>query len=316
MSKIHVPDFWSENQNQVWLKQEEIRKQLNLPRETLAEVRYGYRKKREYWNAGGPLMATKNFSFSTKYGEIPARLYASPTSYSNRDQEKVIVYAHGGGWIVGDLDTHDRLCRELAESCSCAVLAIDYTLSPEAKYPQALEEFIAAIAWAQERFKEVWLGGDSAGATLSLGASAWIRDSQGKITDLALGQVEGLLLFYGGYGLKDSQSRATLGGYWDGMDDEDSASYEGAYLMEGQVAPYHYLLENDLSGLPKSYILATEFDPLRDDSRALYHAMGGAESASKYVEVPGVIHTFLQYVRMLPEAERIFTDVGEFVNSA
>ncbi|MBM7824632.1 acetyl esterase [Arcanobacterium pluranimalium] len=310
--KIHVPDFWSVSQQIVWEKQEEIRTSLNLPRETLAEIRYGYAKKREYWNFGGPDVVCREFCVGTPYGSVNVRLYEPEVIVAQR----VIVYAHGGGWIVGDLNTHDRLCRELAVASETAVLAVDYTLSPEAKYPQALIEFLACVGWAQAHFDQVWCAGDSAGATLSLGAALWMRDADGRIGELALRPLQGLLLFYGGYGLRDSQSRRTLGGYWDGMDDADCAAYEAAYRVPGEPAPYHDLLDVDLSfGIPPTFILGAEFDPLRDDSRALYARLQVGKSRVEYHEVPGVLHAFLQYGRLLPEAAHSIAQAANFLRA-
>ncbi|MFC5370811.1 alpha/beta hydrolase fold domain-containing protein [Arcanobacterium bovis] len=311
--KIHVPEFWSANQQAVWEKQEEIRTSLNLARATLAEIRYGYAKKREYWNYGGPEVAIcREFCVATPYGSVNVRLYEPEAIISQR----VVVYAHGGGWIVGDLNTHDRLCRELAVATRAAVLAVDYTLSPEAKYPQALVEFLACVGWAQEHFSQVWCAGDSAGATLSLGAALWIRDSQGEIGQLRLRSLHGLLLFYGGYGLRDSRSRQTLGGYWDGMDDADCAAYEAAYRVPGEAAPYHDVLDLDLSfGIPPSFILGAEFDPLRDDSRVLFDRLQENQPRVEYYEAPGVLHAFLQYIRLLPEAAHSIAQAARFVQS-
>lgn len=106
---------------------------------TLAEQRQHYTLERRFWNAGAPEMETKDYAVPTKYGQVEARLFCP-----NSDSPATLFYLHGGGFILGNLDTHDRIMRLLAIYTQCTVIGIDYTLSPEARFPQAIEEIVAA----------------------------------------------------------------------------------------------------------------------------------------------------------------------------
>lgn len=232
----------------------------------IAEQRQYYTLERRFWNVGAPEMATRAYRVPTKYGQVKTRLF-----YPQPDSPATLFYLHGGGFILGNLDTHDRIMRLLASYSQCTVIGIDYTLSPEARFPQAIEEIVAACCYFHQQAEDyqinmsrIGFAGDSAGAMLALASALWLRDKQ-----IDCGKVAGVLLWYGLYGLRDSVTRRLLGGVWDGLTQQDLQMYEEAYLSNDadRESPYYCLFNNDLTReVPPCFIAGAEFDPLLDDS--------------------------------------------------
>lgn len=280
--------------------------------ETLAIQRAHYTRERQFWNEGAPQMATVECVVPTPYGTVQTRIY-SPQPES----PATLFYLHGGGFILGNLDTHDRIMRLLAKYTGCTVVGIDYTLSPEARFPQAIEETVAVCRFFQRpdivyhlNMNRIGFAGDSAGAMLALASALWLRDRQ-----LFCGTVKGALLWYGLYGLQDSVSRRLMGGSWDGLTQEDLQSYENAYLRDAQdrQSPWYCLFNNDLThDVPPCFIASAECDPLIDDSRLLHEILQTHQQRSRYIMYPGTLHAFLHYSRMMKTADRAIRDGAAF----
>ena len=315
--KLDVPALWSEQMGAAVAKQRELAADAYSPDQSFAQMREAYNRERAFWNEGGPAPAsTRNGTLPTRHGRVPVRMHRP----SDAPRLPVIVYIHGGGWVLGNLDTHDRITRTLAAETGAAVLAVDYTLSPEARFPQALEECVDAIRALRESCDEwgidpagVSIAGDSGGANLALGAFLHLRDEERAADGIAC-----LLLFYGSYGMRDSTSMRLLGGPWDGLTEEDYAWYRGLYFENeaDQSSPYFDLLAGDFSlGVPACYVAAAEFDPLRDDSRTLTTMLKLAGVDVRYEEFPGVIHGFLHHSRLLDSAREALAHAAEFHRS-
>ena len=280
--------------------------------ETLEIQRSYYTLERQYWNEGAPEMATVECIVPTPFGTVPVRIY-SPRP----ETPATLFYLHGGGFILGNLDTHDRIMRLLAKYSGCTVVGINYTLSPEARFPQAIEETVAVCQFFQRRgevhqvnMRQIGFAGDSAGAMLALASALWLRDHQ-----LDCGKVAGTLLWYGLYGLQDSVSRRLLGGNWDGLTREDLQQYEEAYLHNEQdrESPWYCLFNSDLTrDVPPCFIASAEFDPLIDDSRLLHQTLQAHQQTSRYVMYPGTLHAFLHYSRMMKTADQALRDGAAF----
>lgn len=113
---------------------------------TIAEQRQYYTLERRFWNVGAPEMATRAYRVPTKYGQVKTRIF-----YPQPDSPATLFYLHGGGFILGNLDTHDRIMRLLASYSQCTVIGIDYTLSPEARFPQAIEVWLPVVISTSRR---------------------------------------------------------------------------------------------------------------------------------------------------------------------
>ncbi|MBC8258891.1 MAG: alpha/beta hydrolase fold domain-containing protein [SAR324 cluster bacterium] len=268
----------------------------------LAEVRKKYAQERLFWNSGGPeIYSTVETKVKGPVGPIPVRMY-------NPDPIQclpVLVYLHGGGFVVGNNDSHDRMMRELAERAGCAVLGVEYSLSPEQKFPVALEETLSVLEWLKNGEydkkspafnidrERIILGGDSAGASLSMGAALSYKEN-----------LSGLLLIYGWYGLKISSSSSLPGGAEDGLSEEDMTFYMNSYLhSEDDLNDVRLnVLSADLQGFPPCCLIAAELDPLLDDSTTLATLLEKADVSCELHLYESVIHGFLHYSRMLDAA--------------
>lgn len=267
---------------------------------------------RQFWNADAPQMSTRECVISTACGPVATRIY-SPQPHS----QATLYYLHGGGFILGNLDTHDRIMRLLASYTRCTVIGIDYSLSPEARFPQAIEEIVATCQYFHHHaadyalnVENIGFAGDSAGAMLALASALWLRDKQ-----IACGKVAGVLLWYGLYGLRDSISRRLMGGEWDGLTRDDLQMYEDAYLrsVDDRESPYYCLFNNDLTrDVPPCFIASAEFDPLIDDSRLLFQTLQAHRQPCQYKMYLGTLHAFLHYSRMMKTADDALRDGARF----
>ncbi len=314
-------DIWSRLTPQSQQAVEKSREQYaNMPQtpgtatDALNVMRAGYNHERSYWNAVPvALHAVRDLALETRHGNVPLRLYR-PTDTATLP---VIVYSHGGGYILGNLDTHDRICRLLAQKSGWAVLAVDYTLAPEKQFPVQCEQIFAALTHVTENAaalgldaQRIAVAGDSAGAHLSLGAALQARASGNQPAICAQ------LLYYGGFGLKDSASKRLYG--WadlDGLGDEDAKVYNSHYMArpEDRDDLRANLLASDMAGLPPTFIGAVAYDPLRDDSLALaeFCKERGVRHTLKLYE--GVLHSFLHYSRLEPIAMQAIEDGAAFL---
>ncbi|MDK8434603.1 MULTISPECIES: alpha/beta hydrolase fold domain-containing protein [unclassified Brevibacterium] len=288
-----------------------------------AAMRAEYRAERSYWNEGGPTMVlTVDEVVDTAAGHVPIRIHRP----SEAEMLPGIVFLHGGGFTVGDLDTHDRIMRVIAAASGAAVIGVDYSLSPEVKFPHALHQTAGVIdlfARIGERFgidgTRLAVGGDSAGAMLTLGAALLLRDDPASVdaSPLTFEALRALLLFYGGHGLIDSGSRRLYGGAWDGMGADDLGSIVDDYFLNpgDETTPYVDHLRAELAGLPPVFLAAAGLDPLHDDSQALHVLLQRAGVPVEYVDYPGVLHSFLHFGRILDEAGDVLGRSAAFAAS-
>ncbi|MEO3824643.1 alpha/beta hydrolase [Actinomadura sp. B10D3] len=197
-------------------------------------------------------------------GGVPARLY---TPKALKDGSPLLVFYHGGGWVVGNLGTHDTLCRYLAVHAEVRVLSVDYRLAPEHPYPAATEDALAAYAYAAEHAEElgadpraIAVGGDSAGGNLA----AVVGMLADRTPDFAL------LIYPVTDMTVRRRSRELFGeGYY--LTDADMVWFSDHYCpdLERRADPAASpLLAGDLSGFPPSYLVTAGFDPLRDEGEA------------------------------------------------
>jgi acetyl esterase len=207
-----------------------------------------------------------------------------------------LVYFHGGGWTIGDLETHDVPCRELANLARCAVLSVDYRLAPEHKFPAAVEDAVAATRWTHAHAASlaidptrIAVGGDSAGGNLAAVAALVLRDAGGP--PLAM-----QALFYPAIDLAaDMPSHFELAeGYL--LTRDAILWFTGNYVRgpedvrDWRASP---LRAADLAGLPPAYIVTAGFDPLRDEGQAYADALHAAGVHVTYECFEGMIHGFI-----------------------
>jgi len=263
---------------------------------------------------GGPEMAeSRDIWLPVRGRRIACRLHRPIAA---EGPMPVLIYLHGGGWVWNSIDTHDRTMRQYAAASGCAVLGPDYALSPEAVFPQALEE-CAGIArlvatrgaeWGLDAARMV-LGGDSAGANLALGAALLLRE---QAPDLAL---RGLLLGYGVYDSRfDTPSYEEFAtGY--GLTRERMRFYWDAYAPQqaDRFNPFAAPLRADLRGLPPVHMTLTELDVLASENFAMAERLRTAGVAVEEALFPGTVHGFLRAGGHVGAADRAFAQAGEWL---
>ncbi len=311
MRKIDVWPLLSKEMQAVVRKSESLA-EANPPAvangHPLPRMRKAYNEANAYWNADPVTIArVEDFSLDCGQARLPLRLY-HPAPGSPRPW---LVYLHGGGYVLGNLDTHDCIMRHLCKASGWAVLGVDYSLAPEVRFPRQIEEVVGLV----ERLDEVSrgrdrdprflaYGGDSAGAHLCLGACLEQKDR-------GLAQPDLLLLFYGAFGLDDSYSQRLYGSALDGLSDVEREFYKNAYCRRSlREDPRFDILRADLAGLPPSYLLTLTLDPLDDDSRALASALALAGVPAHLRREEGVLHGYLKNLRDLKAARDVLDEAG------
>ncbi len=282
---------------------------------TLDENRIAYNTERAFWNEIKPRMhEVLNTSVAGPVREIPIRIY-KPTDLT---QTPTLLYLHGGGWVVGNLDTHDRVMRLLAEFSGACVVGVDYGLSPEYRFPVAINEAQAVLDWLKRQGPDhgldssrLAIGGDSAGANMAVSVTQLCHQKDP-------GLIQCLLLYYGAYGLTDSASWQQYGNAGFDFTREEKEFYVTSYLGEAHNRndPRFNVLDGDISLLPGAFIAAAECDPLQDDSTALYEAMQKAGRSATLKIYPGVLHSFIHYSRMLDQATEALRDGADALKAA
>ena len=232
-------------------------------------------------------------------GPMGARLYVPKTAC---DPRPLVVYYHGGGWVVGDLDTHDGVCRFLAHETGAGVLAVDYRLAPEYKFPAAVEDALAAFHWAVAAARRlgfvptrVAVAGDSAGGNLAAVVSLLATREGGRrpaaqmliypVTDLA-NRHASYRLFPEGFFLTAAEMEWYIAHYLPNR----------AAARDPRASP---LLAPDLSGLPSALVLTAGFDPLRDEGEAYAARLEAAGVRVWCRRYPGLVHGFCNTTSVL-----------------
>lgn len=312
--KLDVPALWSKQMGEVVAKQNELAADAYVTGQSLEEMRAAYRTERAFWNEGGPQVAhVSDHMIPTRYGQARIRLYRATEEEA---PQPVIFYTHGGGWVIGDVDTHDRITRTLCHLTGATVVSIDYTLAPEARYPHQIHECVDIVTHLRAHATE-WginpddlsFAGDSAGANMAFATLLMLRDEQ------LFTSARAMMLFYGAYGLRDSMSMRLLGGTWDGLTEVDYAYYLGEYFAntEDFSQPYANILGADLShGVPPTFLVAAGLDPLRDDTRTMNELLNLVGVEHTFHEFDGVIHGFLHHSKMLDDTMTALRKAAEF----
>jgi acetyl esterase len=228
----------------------------------------------------------------------PARLYAP-----SGDRLPVMLYLHGGGFTIGDLETHDSLCRQLSARSGAAVLALDYRLAPEHRFPAAVDDAWAGLSWLHQHAGALGLdgsrlavGGDSAGGTLAAGAAFFARD-RGLPLALQLLITPGTDSHMG----HDSHRRFAEGYL---LDAKSIAWFFDHYIDAAQRSDWRFapLHADDHAGLAPAAGLRAEADPLVDEGLAYADVLRAAGVPVQLDLVRGVTHDFIKMGRSLPEA--------------
>jgi len=233
-------------------------------------------------------------------GDIPVRIYRP----SDAPTLPVVTFFHGGGWVFGNLDSHDHLCRVLASKAECVVVAVDYRLAPEAPYPAAVDDAWAAVEWVVANADELGVDadrlavvGDSAGGNLAAVVS--VRSAASDHIEL----VKQVLVYPVTDATCDRPSMTeNAEGYF--------LTRTGMEWLHGQYAddsvdprdPVYSPIFADLSGVAPAVVITAEYDPLRDQGEAYAVALGDAGVEVDYACYDGLFHGFFSMDLMIERA--------------
>jgi acetyl esterase len=259
-----------------------------------------------------PVARVEDRELDTDAGVLWARCYAPS---AGGEPLPVIAYLHGGGWVFMGIETHDRICRRLANATGALVVSIDYRLAPEHPFPAALDDCEAAVAWLAEHAGDVGgnprrlaVAGDSAGGNLA--AAVALRAAA------AGPSVAAQVLVYPvtDAGQDTGSYRDLATGYL--LTAEDMAFFWECYLgVDGDphdafAAP---LQAADLSGLPPTLVLTAEYDPLRDEGEAYARRLDGFDVPVEWHRYDGVTHGFLGMDALVPAADEAMARIAAFL---
>ncbi|MGY1694339.1 alpha/beta hydrolase [Geodermatophilus sp. SYSU D00814] len=247
-----------------------------------------------------PVGSTEDRTVPGAAGDLRARVYRPDAS----GPLPTVVFFHGGGWVIGDLDTHDNMVRNVCRHAEAVVVAVDYRLAPEHPFPAAAEDAVAAARWVAQHLDEfggdprLAVAGDSAGGNLAAVVAQTLRDDGTPLV--------GQLLIYpavdaeGEYPSRQENAK----GYFLEQDTMDwfYGHYTGAWedARDARLSPLHH---GDLSGLPPAVVVTAEYDPLRDEGEAYGKALEAAGGTAHVLRYDGLIHGFFDMGAASPAAQ-------------
>jgi acetyl esterase len=256
---------------------------------------------------GGPaaeVARVENLTAPHPERPIPVRVYTG----ANEGLKPCLVYFHGGGWVVCNLDTHDAVCRAIARRAGAVVVSVDYRLSPEHKFPAAVEDCYAAVTWVAANAAKlgvdpgrIAVGGDSAGGNLATVMCLKSRDEGGPplALQILVYPVTNLAAF-------DTPSYAEFAeGHY--LTRADMEWFRGHYLAHQEDARHPHaspLLAEDLRGLPPALVITAECDPLRDEGEAYAKRLAEAGVGTTCTRYAGMVHPFFSLGGALRQGRR------------
>jgi acetyl esterase len=264
--------------------------------------------------AGEPVARVDDVEIPTAAGYVRGRLYVPDAGAAALP---VVVYLHGGGWVVGTVDSFDGVCRALANASGAATLSVEYRLAPEDRHPAAVEDAWAALRWAAERAGEhggdgrrLAVAGDSAGANLATVVARRARDHGGPPVAFQL------LVYPPIDPARATASYAELGeGY--GLTDAGMRWFWETYLGDADAAsPDVTPTRADLTGLPPALVIVAELDPLRDEAAGYAQALRGAGVPARTLVVPGTVHGFWRFLAVSHLARETMAEAGHELRRA
>lgn len=290
------------------------------PYETLSptEARQLYLAGRVATNPEPPVIASaESLTIPGPAGPIPARVYKPLRLRAANGLSPCLVFFHGGGWVIGNLDSHDVVCRTLADAGELIVVSVDYRLAPEHRFPAAVEDAVASTEWISSNAQslgvdaaQLFVGGDSAGGNLASVVAIHAREAGPKIA--------GQILIYPATDFS--------------MSHPSHSEPETSALLTHSVIRWfrdHYLNGADgigdwrasparmksLSGLPPAFVLTAGADPLRDEGDEFAMRLGNAGVPVVYRTYPGQFHGFLTMGKLLPKAGEAVREIGQWLKA-
>lgn len=289
-----------------------------LAQQTVDQARFYYREKTN--RLGGPaetMAEIRDLKASGPAGDIPLRLYRP---HGVADPSPALIYVHGGGWVIGDLKSHDKVCRAIAAKTPCRVIAIDYRLAPEHPFPAGLSDVFAAASWIAAHAaslgvdaNRIAIGGDSAGGSMSAATCLNVLRHGPRLAAQVLI-----------YPSTDSTPEVRL---WPSRVKNadvppltiDALKWFSSKYIAGEVDRVDWRLSplyaESLAGLPPAIVLTAEYDPLRDEGKAYADRLATSGVPTVYREFPGQIHGFIEMGGILSAAHEAIAEIAAFLRT-
>ena len=292
---------------------------------TVPQARESYRERRHATQPDAPEVASTQdhlVAVEPAGATIKVRSYkpkGSRASQASADAAPALLYLHGGGWTIGDLETHDTLCRMLSNESGCHVFSVDYRMGPEHKFPVAVEDTIAAWLWLHENARELGLdptrlavGGDSAGGNLAAVLSLHARDSHCPAPCFQL-------LIYPAVDQRAAHDSHQRNGDGYLLTRDLMAWFRRQYhasdveYLDWRASP---LLATSHQSLPPALVLTAGYDPLVDEGQAYAAVLKAAGVSVEQVDFEGQIHGFITMGRMIDQANEAVTRCAQALRQA
>jgi acetyl esterase len=282
---------------------------------TPAEARRQYEARVAMQPPGEPVANVEDRTIPGPSGKIPVRVYTP----AGAGPLPALVYFHGGGWVIGNIHSHDNTCRALANASGCVVVSADYRLAPEHTYPAAAEDCYAATRYVSEHPEEfgaapgrVAVGGDSAGGNLAAVVPLMARDRGGPSLAFQL-----LVYPVTDHDYVTASYRENAEGY--GMTARDMVWFWDHYLPNAESGKEPYaspLRAADLRGLPPALVITAEYDVLRDEGEAYAERLKQAEVPVTCTRYDGVHHGFFGLPHLIDKSRQAINQAGEALRHA
>ena len=255
-------------------------------------------------------------------GPVPVRAYR-PKGAGKDEVLPALVYFHGGGWVIGDLDTHDVVCRTLANGARCAVFSVEYRKAPESPFPAAVDDCFAALKFVFQNektlkinSKQIAVGGDSAGGNLATVMALMARDAGGPAVSFP---ISFQVLIYPGADQRMAHASIKRNGEGYLLTEKSMLYFRSHYLpnpkdwLDWRASP---LLAKSLKGLPPAFLLTAGFDPLVDEGREYAERMQKEGVKVEYKNYPDMVHGFITMGRVLDTANAALADCAAALKKA
>ena len=246
-------------------------------------------------------------------GPVPVRAYR-PKGAGKDEVLPALLYIHGGGWVIGDLDTHDVVCRTLANGARCAVFSVEYRKAPESPFPAAVDDCFAALNFVSREEKKLGInakqlavGGDSAGGNLAAVMALMARDAGGPAISFQL-------LIYPGVDQQMGHPSIDSNGEGYLLTKKSMLYFRGHYLprkedwLDWRASP---LLAKSLARLPPAFVMTAGYDPLRDEGKAYAERLAKEGVQTEYKNYADMVHGFITMGRVLDTTNTALADCAQ-----